>query len=572
MVEWQIFYILKRLVFILFLFPTLLTAQSVWHVKPDGDDSKDGTSIANAWKSWGKAFNETGSISAGDTVYFHDGIYYKDGTESAGYFRASTNGYQITVDGTAGSPVHYRAYAGATPILDCDTTSRSGTNYGIYASDVSHVNFYGLTVRNVWANVNDNLSEGWTLSGDTVVIENCQVYNTHGTGFKSWASDSLLWLNCDSYYNCDSLDDYLPGNSGTGFHVVTTDSSSRVYIDSCRAWYCGDDGFSSTSPGLVKITNSWFFLNGSLEGAGNGLKLGFLGTDDVSQVTRKVYNNVSVFNRASGLTTNDNNDEAVTCQVYNNLFYHNGYYSGWALDVDGIKIYNTDTTDVEEEKRIFKNNVSYDNETDEIAISANALYTHEYNDWDLGGVTVTAADFLNTDSATIVDLMKGARLSDSTLPDLSAYLGLVSTSDLIDAGTDLGYGDDLGPFQYVAPGSPPTAPTVTSAAVTHISITAIKVGCDVTADGSGTISQRGVCYNTTGTPTTDDSKTSIGTNTGYSELEVTGLTANTTYYLRAYVTNEHSTTYGAEITFTTLKDAGYTSGSKVLTSGSKIIK
>jgi hypothetical protein len=57
-------------------------------------------------------------------------------------------------------------------------------------------------------------------------------------------------------------------------------------------------------------------------------------------------------------------------------------------------------------------------------------------------------------------------------------------------------------------------------------------------DGGGTLTQRGVCYNTTGNPTIADSVFIGPTVTGLSNVNVTGLTPSTTYYWRAYAINE----------------------------------
>lgn len=70
-------------------------------------------------------------------------------------------------------------------------------------------------------------------------------------------------------------------------------------------------------------------------------------------------------------------------------------------------------------------------------------------------------------------------------------------------------------------------------------------------DGGGTVSVRGVCWNTTGTPTTADSKTEDGTGDGAFTSTMTGLTQGTTYYVRAYATNEAGTAYGSQMTFRT---------------------
>ncbi|MFH0867017.1 MAG: T9SS type A sorting domain-containing protein, partial [Bacteroidota bacterium] len=63
----------------------------------------------------------------------------------------------------------------------------------------------------------------------------------------------------------------------------------------------------------------------------------------------------------------------------------------------------------------------------------------------------------------------------------------------------------------------------------------------------------GVCWNTTGTPTTADSNTDEGgtSSTGPFTSGMTGLTTYTIYYVRAYATNASGTAYGNEVTFLT---------------------
>ena len=71
-----------------------------------------------------------------------------------------------------------------------------------------------------------------------------------------------------------------------------------------------------------------------------------------------------------------------------------------------------------------------------------------------------------------------------------------------------------------------------------------------------TITEYGVCYSTSSNPTIADSKayftSDIDINTEYIK-DITGLTINQTYYLRAYAINDDDKTgYGNEFTFTTL--------------------
>jgi len=67
--------------------------------------------------------------------------------------------------------------------------------------------------------------------------------------------------------------------------------------------------------GYVEIDVCWSFDNGQLEGAGNGIKLGFYYMIQ-APLMRKVTNSIFAYNRASGLTSNDNNGRAVSMNVW----------------------------------------------------------------------------------------------------------------------------------------------------------------------------------------------------------------------------------------------------------------
>ena len=94
-------------------------------------------------------------------------------------------------------------------------------------------------------------------------------------------------------------------------------------------------------------------------------------------------------------------------------------------------------------------------------------------------------------------------------------------------------------------------PTVTTNNVTGITETTAVCGGNVTADGGATVTARGVCWSTSQNPTISDSHTTDGSGTGSYTSNMTGLNAGTTYYVRAYATNEKGTVYGEEKMFTT---------------------
>ena len=88
--------------------------------------------------------------------------------------------------------------------------------------------------------------------------------------------------------------------------------------------------------------------------------------------------------------------------------------------------------------------------------------------------------------------------------------------------------------------------SITATSATFSTSAGVSAGTDCSLDEVGFV------YNTTGTPTTSDTKAVIDSYTsGNLNKVVTGLTANTRYYVRAYAKNEHGTAYSDEKSFST---------------------
>jgi hypothetical protein len=96
-------------------------------------------------------------------------------------------------------------------------------------------------------------------------------------------------------------------------------------------------------------------------------------------------------------------------------------------------------------------------------------------------------------------------------------------------------------------------PKVTTQTVTGISSTTSTGNGNITDLGYPNPIAYGVCWNTTGTPTISDSKVDNGAAsvTGAFTASMTSLTANTTYFVRAFATNSAGTSYGGVVSFTT---------------------
>ena len=116
-------------------------------------------------------------------------------------------------------------------------------------------------------------------------------------------------------------------------------------------------------------------------------------------------------------------------------------------------------------------------------------------------------------------------------------------------------------------------PTVTTTAISNIDKTTASGGGNVTADGGSTVTARGICWSTSQNPTISDSYTTDGTGTGSFTSVMTGLTANTTYYVRAYATNSAGTAYGEQVSFTTLPEGipGDVDGNEYLSTNDAIL-
>ena len=94
-------------------------------------------------------------------------------------------------------------------------------------------------------------------------------------------------------------------------------------------------------------------------------------------------------------------------------------------------------------------------------------------------------------------------------------------------------------------------PEVHTLQVTDIKASRATCKGNVTYNGGVSLTVRGVCWSTSQSPTTNDSHTTdIGGDGSFTSI-ITGLSASTTYYVRAYATNSVGTAYGEQLSFTT---------------------
>jgi hypothetical protein len=97
--------------------------------------------------------------------------------------------------------------------------------------------------------------------------------------------------------------------------------------------------------------------------------------------------------------------------------------------------------------------------------------------------------------------------------------------------------------------------TISTQNITSIAPTTAVCGGSIAADGGAAITARGVVWSTSTNPTIAlTTKTNDGTGIGGYTSNLTGLTAATTYYVRAYATNVNGTSYGNQVSFSTVSN------------------
>jgi hypothetical protein len=150
----------------------------------------------------------------------------------------------------------------------------------------------------------------------------------------------------------------------------------------------------------------------------------------------------------------------------------------------------------------------------------------------------TITDNVTTDGA-------GAGIFTSSIIGLTSGLTYhIRAYATNDAGT--AYGDDL---TFTTLG---TEPTVTTTIATAITKTTATAGGEVTSAGTSPVTARGVCWGLSANPTTTDHVTIDADGVGAFTSNISGLTSAITYHVRAYATSAVGTSYGDDLTFTTL--------------------
>ncbi|MCK5807391.1 cadherin repeat domain-containing protein, partial [bacterium] len=191
-------------------------------------------------------------------------------------------------------------------------------------------------------------------------------------------------------------------------------------------------------------------------------------------------------------------------------------------------------------------------------------------------VTVNKADSTVTTWPTATAITYGQTLADSTLnsgdstpagsfafttPATAPNIGTAGHSVTFTPTDTDNYNGLTGTASVTVD---PIAPTIATVVATAITTKTATSGGSISSDGGATISAKGVCYGETANPTTAGVCVPDASADTTFSVSLTGLTVATTYFYRAFATNSVSTTYGNNLSFTTLNALSITAGQTFL--------
>ena len=161
------------------------------------------------------------------------------------------------------------------------------------------------------------------------------------------------------------------------------------------------------------------------------------------------------------------------------------------------------------------------------------------------GICYATSNYPNLANSYVLAAMDGSSAIIGTLNNLlpaTTYYARAFVTNTV--GT--AYGNQISFTTW-----PLTFPTLLTKAIFNVSFNTAIANVSITDNGGSNITESGICWSTSSNPTTANSKALSGTSSDTFNVMLTGLTANTTYYARAYAINAQGTSYGNQLSFIT---------------------
>ena len=381
-----------------------------------------------------------------------------------------------------------------------------------------------------------------------------EIYNNIIQGGTDMSGDNPVTNNDEGGYGFA----YKIHNNTIGWSTYQTNSQNGVYIERAQTGgeYIYNNSFNYISTPVITyqgydsrahdVLEDVFVYNNVANNIGyisnhysNFVDISHIGTDaNPNIIYRRIYfiNNTVVQGSGGAGTEGFINIHIAGTGTY--FYFQNNIMVGLgaagtagALNVDGTNL-------------ISLTHVTYQN---------NVLYQNHVNGWYnyYGG-----SESFDVNSGNIISNPLFISTSNFHLqagsPAIGAGVHITTPPITTDFdGNPVANPPSIGAYEYNT-GPVVIMPTVTTTAISAITQTIATSGGNVTADGGAAVTARGVCWAITINPTIANSKTTDGSGTGAYVSQITALTPNTTYHVRAYATNSAGTGYGTDVSFNTL--------------------
>lgn len=288
-----------------------------------------------------------------------------------------------------------------------------------------------------------------------------------------------------------------------------------------------------------------------------GLNLGSQGDNDIGAARYRSSDGFLVWSRHINGTFGAANDQCSSIMVDSGGdVYLTGFYRATSTNADWYAARLNIATGATVWEKTYNGNSTGNEQLENLRVVGSTVYLAGYH-------TSTAPPA--TTAGRILRVMKLSKADGSTLlekdfldrvgPQVigSKALLVAANGDMIVSG-DSGVTTNAGEIARLGVvGAVAVAPTVTTTAQSSVTHNSATLGGNVTADGGASVTERGIVWGLGLNPTTTaDTKVANGSGTGTFSATVSSLPSNTTLHVRAYATNSVDTSYGADISFTTL--------------------
>jgi uncharacterized protein (TIGR02145 family) len=370
--------------------------------------------------------------------------------------------------------------------------------------------------------------------------------------------------------------------------VTFTDSSTGS--PSMWNWDFGDGGTSDKqNPGYTYNEAGTYTVTLTVSGGGSvssAVKENYIVVDEpgsvpdgIADIDGNVYDSVRIGNQtwfASNLkVTRFNNGDEIS-------IVEDGTGWGEVEPVHKWAYYNNDAANNDLYGKLYNGNVA----TDEMNVCPDGWRVATDDDWNLlieylGGIDVAGNKLMdiqawaNPNNATnesgfsalpggyrsdwgnFLSLTYSASFYTSTTPQSWSTSHVTLNQDgTILLSTSLGGGAGRSIRCIKDAGETASAPVVMTTPVTEITTGSARSGGNITGDGGAAVSARGVVWCTSENPDLNNNvgQTNDGEGDGVFISDLSGLAANTLYYVRAWATNSAGTGFGEPVSFTTADD------------------